>query len=87
MHVTHPRPTVPQAAIFTFGSLAASTPYLGLILTAVILNWIRRWGAQGAYILETDTAVGLHVGLHVSPALATTAGVLRGVALVPTRTL
>ncbi|KAG2490128.1 hypothetical protein HYH03_011434 [Edaphochlamys debaryana] len=32
---------VQQAAIFTFGSLAASTPYLGIILTILIVNWMR----------------------------------------------
>ncbi|KAG2452332.1 hypothetical protein HYH02_003356 [Chlamydomonas schloesseri] len=30
-----------QTAIFTFGSLAASTPYLGIGLAVTILNWIR----------------------------------------------
>ncbi|PNW74004.1 hypothetical protein CHLRE_13g581400v5 [Chlamydomonas reinhardtii] len=30
-----------QAAIFTFGSLAASTPYLGIGLAIIIINWIR----------------------------------------------
>ncbi|KAG2443589.1 hypothetical protein HXX76_001940 [Chlamydomonas incerta] len=30
-----------QAAIFAFGSLAASTPYLGIGLAIIIINWIR----------------------------------------------
>ncbi|KXZ44401.1 hypothetical protein GPECTOR_68g372 [Gonium pectorale] len=30
-----------QAVIFAFGSLAASTPFLGLLLTVIIGNWIR----------------------------------------------
>ena len=32
---------VQQACIFTFGSLAASTPYLALILAFVLAMWIK----------------------------------------------
>ena len=49
---------IQQAMIIGFGSLAASTPYLGAILLAIVLLWIRAAASLNKQFTELQAETG-----------------------------
>ena len=52
---------IQQVCIFSFGSLAASTPYLAVILAAIVVVWIRAARKLNVQFIDAMEKVGEEV--------------------------